>query len=126
MNTRLASRGNEPKPLHMRKIIAVDFDGTIVKNKYPFIENPNEELIEFIKANRDKYCWILWTCRVGKQLDYALIWLREQGIEFDYINENASWLVNEYVTDSRKVYADYYIDDRNVLVRDLTSVLSGF
>lgn len=95
-----------------KKIIAVDFDGTIVHNKYPFIENPDMGLINFIKSNRNKYTFILWTCRHGKQLKYAVDWLAEQGIVFDLVNENAPWFVEKY-GDSRKIWADYYIDDKN-------------
>jgi len=103
-----------------KKIIAIDFDGTIVKNKYPFIENPDMGLINFIKQNRDRYTFVLWTCRHGKQLKYAVDWLAEQGIEFDLVNENAPWNIDEY-GDSRKIFADYYIDDRNTSWRKLAN-----
>ena len=103
-------------------IVAIDFDGTIVFNKYPFIENPNTILIEWIKANRHRYIFILWTCRHGSQLDKAVKWLKEQGIEFDLINDNVPWLKAEF-GDTRKVFADYYVDDKNVLMREVTQVL---
>lgn len=104
----------------MKKIVAVDFDGTLVNNKYPFIENPNNDLLEFIRKNRKKYIWILWTMREGKQLDYATKWLKEeQGIVFDYVNDNCKRLKREYKNNPRKIYADYYIDDHNVLIGDL-------
>lgn len=100
------------KPVH-KKVIAVDFDGTLVFNHYPFIENPNYELLDFIKQHRRDYTWILWTCREDKQLQYATDWLRdEHGIEFDYVNENVSWQIEEY-GNSRKVWADIYLDDKN-------------
>lgn len=95
-------------------IIAVDFDGTLVFNKYPYIENPNIELIDFIKENRLKYVWILWTCRKDEQLAMAVDYMRtEHGITFDYINRNTESKIAIY-GDTRKVFADYYIDDRNV------------
>ena len=98
----------------MRKyIVAVDFDGTMVKNKYPFIENPNEELIEYLKANRDRYILILNTMREGRQLQYAKDWLKEQGLEFDYYNENVPWKIKEF-GDKRKIYADIYVDDSSM------------
>jgi len=106
--------GSKPKHIDPnKKIIAIDFDGTIVHNKYPFIENPDTELIEWIKTNREKYTFILWTCRHGEQLEYAVKWLKEQGIEFDLINENAPHLIIEY-GDTRKIFADYYVDDKLV------------
>lgn len=102
---------NRRKP---RTIIAVDFDGTLVNNKYPFISDPNMELIGFIKKNRYKYTWILYTCRTGKQLDYAVRYMKdEHGIKFDYVNENAPWIIEKY-GNSRKIYADIYIDGHGV------------
>ena len=96
-----------------KKVVAVDFDGTLVRNKYPFIENPNEKLLAFIRENRSKYIWILWTCRTGSQLELALQWLREHGIEFDYVNANPVQSIDTY-GDSRKINADYYIDDKAI------------
>lgn len=101
-----------------KKIIAVDFDGTLVFNKYPYIENPNNNLLDFIRKNRKKFIWILWTCRHDEQLEYALKWLREeQGIEFDYVNENVPRMIEQY-GETRKVWADYYIDDKNLMPDD--------
>lgn len=104
-----------------KKIIAVDFDGTLVHNRYPFIENPNIELIEFIKENRDKYIWILWTCRTGKQLAYATKYMEDEyGIVFDYVNENCKQAVDANKgVNSRKVYADHYVDDKTITWREL-------
>lgn len=104
---------NINKP-HNLPIVAVDFDGTLCSNKYPFIENPNLALIGFIKKHFNDYIWILWTCRHDRQLEYAVEYLRkEHGLLFDCINQNVPWLIEEY-GDCRKVSADYYIDDRNV------------
>ena len=102
-----------------KPIVAVDFDGTLVHNVYPFCENPDLELIAFIKAHKDDYVWILWTCRHGEQLDMARTYLwNEHGISFDLINENAPWLIEQY-GDTRKISADYYLDDRNTTVEGL-------
>lgn len=94
------------------EIIAVDFDGTLVNNRYPFIENPNMQLIAYIKEHRHSYTWILWTCREGQQLKNAVDYMRdEHGIVFDYINENVPWMIDKF-GDSRKIYANRYIDDK--------------
>lgn len=104
------------------RIIAVDFDGTLVRNRYPYIENPNDELLDFIRKNRSKYTWILWTCRHDEQLAYAVNWLRdEQNIVFDFVNANVPWKIEQY-GDCRKIYADYYIDDKNV---SLEQIING-
>lgn len=99
-----------------KQVIAVDFDGTLVHNRYPFCENPNLELINFIKAHKDEYVWILWTCRHGEQLDMALqyLWIGF-GLKFDFVNANVPWLIDQY-GDTRKIFADYYIDEKNAYI----------
>jgi len=104
----------------LKKSIAVDFDGTLhFGTQYPFIGDPNIKLINFIKEHRNDYIWILWTCRAGIQLKYAQRWLREQGVRFDYYNNNPPWVRQQYKIDSRKIVADYYIDDRNITLEQL-------
>jgi hypothetical protein len=39
----------------------------------------------------------------------------EQGVEFDVVNENLPGIVQEFGADCRKIYADQYIDDKDVL-----------
>lgn len=96
------------------KIIAVDFDGTLCKNKWPEIGEANKEMITYLKdrqANGDKL--ILWTCRVDDMLKNAIDWSAEQGLIFDAVNENLSEIVASFGTDTRKIFANEYIDDRN-------------
>ena len=93
-------------------IIAVDFDGTLCADCHPNIGRPNVELIAFLLwAQMEGAKLILWTCRQGRALDDAVAWCREHGLEFDQVNENLPEMVQQYRTDSRKVYADLYIDD---------------
>ena len=97
-----------------QNIIAVDFDGTLCENKWPEIGIPYEELIEYLKkrqANGEKL--ILWTNRVGNQLDEAVKWSAEKGLVFDAVNENLPEIVEAFGVDSRKIFANEYIDDRN-------------
>ena len=96
------------------KIIAVDFDGTLCENKWPGIGEPNKELIAYLKERQaagDKL--VLWTCRVGEILDNAVAWSAEQGIIFDAVNENLPEVLEWMGGDTRKVFANEYIDDRN-------------
>lgn len=97
------------------EIIAVDFDGTLCEDIYPYIGAPNTALIDEIKQRQevgDRI--ILWTCRVGKLLNDAVRWCaHEHGLIFDAVNENLPGLIAAYGSDSRKVYADKYIDDRS-------------
>ena len=101
------------------KTIAVDFDGTLIFNKYPALENPNMDLINFILKYRKHYIWVLWTCRSGQMLQEAVDYMKSFGIEFDYVNENRPDAIEEWNNDCRKVWADYYIDDKNISLKQL-------
>ena len=100
-----------------KKIVAVDFDGTITqkdnriwtgKNTYKNdIMEPNNEMIDSIKANRNKIYLILWSCRTGKALRDAIKFCSTNGIYFDAVNRN----IVRYPS-SRKIMADVYIDDK--------------
>jgi hypothetical protein len=104
-------------------IIAVDFDGTLAVTDYPTIVRPIRQVIYYCKEKRKQgHTLILWTCREGKVLDEAVQWCKEQGLEFDYINENPPERVAIF-GDCRKVYADVYIDDHNY---SLCEMLGGW
>lgn len=95
------------------KIYAVDFDGTLCRDEFPNIGEPNSILIEYLKELRKvggKV--ILWTCRVGRKLDEAVEWCKEKGLEFDAINSNLPEVLAFYGREGRKIYADFYIDDK--------------
>ena len=95
-------------------IIAVDFDGTIVKHEYPAIGKPCLFAFETLRAlQKQGHRLILWTYRAGKELDEAVEFCKKNGVEFYAVNKNYP----EEVFDksiSRKIYADIYIDDRNI------------
>lgn len=104
--------------MHDFFIYAVDFDGTLCRYAWPDIGEPNLELIEFLKWHRDigdKV--ILWTCRVGKDLDAAVKWCHDQGLDFDAVNENIPEIIEHFGTDSRKIFANFYMDDRAVAMK---------
>jgi hypothetical protein len=94
--------------------IAVDFDGTIVDHEYPGIGK--EKLFAFQTLKELEKLGarlILWTFRTGKELDDAVEYCKDNGIEFYAINKNyPEEIFNETV--SRKIDADIYIDDRNI------------
>ena len=97
------------------KIIAVDFDGTLCENKWPEIGSANEELIEYLRdrqKNGDKL--ILWTCRVDDMLQKAIEWCKENELTFDAVNENIPEIIENFGSDTRKIFANEYIDDRNI------------
>ena len=96
--------------------IAVDFDGTIVRHRYPDIGEEIPFAVNTLKMLiQDRHRLILWTVREGELLDDAIEWCRERGIEFyainrDFPEEDISR--NENFT--RKLKVDMWIDDRNV------------
>ncbi|NJO88922.1 MAG: hydrolase [Chloroflexia bacterium] len=95
--------------------IAVDFDGTIVEHRYPKIGKPMPFAIEtLIELQKQGYELILWTYRAGKFLDEAVEFCRERGLEFYAVNKNSPDETLDETTISRKIYADLYIDDRNI------------
>lgn len=94
--------------------IAVDFDGTLVTDRWPEIGEPIKETIDYI-LERQKYGakLILWTSRTGSLLDAAVDWCSEHGIIFDAINSNLPEVIATFGgRDSRKITADLYIDDK--------------
>lgn len=96
-------------------IFAVDFDVTLCESVYPGIGEPNITLIKhLIKRRNQGNKVILWTCRCGDRLQEAVTWCREQGLEFDAVNENLPEMIEWYGNDCRKVGADVYIDDKAV------------
>jgi hypothetical protein len=94
--------------------VAVDFDGTIVENKFPAIGKPMLFAFETLKAMQQKgMLLILWTVRKGKELDEAVEFCRKNGIEFYAVNAN--YPEEKFEMDvSRKIEADIFIDDRNI------------
>jgi hydroxymethylpyrimidine pyrophosphatase-like HAD family hydrolase len=96
-------------------IIAVDFDGTIVKHKYPSIGKEIPYAIETLKLFQERgHKIILWTFRAGKELEKAIEFCHKRGLTFHAVNNNfeGEEFDNSY---SRKIYADIFIDDRNIL-----------
>lgn len=97
-----------------RRIIAVDFDGTLAETKFPEIVAPKLRMIQFVKHLQQQGCiLILWTCRCGKDLEAALKFCEEYSLKFDYINENVPENVEKWGNDSRKIFAHEYIDDKS-------------
>ena len=100
-------------------IIAVDFDGVLCEDRFPDIGPPNQRIIDMIRMlSRNGYEIILWTCRVEQQLEQAIAWCKEHGLEFCAVNDNApsnkAKYAGVYTETPRKVYADVYVDDHNL------------
>ena len=99
---------------HDKLIIAVDFDGTIVEDAFPKVGKARIFAFETLKRlQEDGHRLILWTYRYGTKLEDAVQFCKENGIIFYAVN--SSFPEEEFDhTKSRKIYADLFIDDRNI------------
>lgn len=105
-------------------IYAFDFDDTLAYTEYPKIIKPREEILNFAKAlKKSGETIILWTCREGQALVDAVNWCKEQGLEFDKVNDNDEERAKMWGNFNRKIYADFYIDDHACDVNSLESAL---
>ena len=89
--------------------VAIDFDGTITEHAYPYIGTPALHAIRWMRRFRELGAdLILYTMRSGKELQNAVDYCSDNGVEFYAVNDNPSqvgW------TGSRKIYAHVYVDD---------------
>lgn len=95
-------------------IIAVDFDGTIVENKYPDIGKERAFAIHTLRTlQQEGNRLILFTSREGEKLDAAVEFCHKRGLDFYAVNSNEpdDALFKHHTA---KVIADLYIDDRNL------------
>jgi hydroxymethylpyrimidine pyrophosphatase-like HAD family hydrolase len=94
--------------------IAIDFDGTIVEDEYPKIGKPIIFAFDTLKKLQENgHRLILWTYRKGRALDEAVAFCEKNGIVFYAVNK--SFPEEEFDPKySRKINADYFIDDRNI------------
>ena len=93
-------------------IYAIDFDNTLAITRFPEIVAPNKKMVAFAKAVKAQgHQIILWTSRAGADLENAVEWCRVQGLVFDAVNEPLPEQIKRWGNDTRKIYADYYIDN---------------
>lgn len=96
-------------------IIAVDFDGTIVEHKYPEIGQEIPFATTTLKMLiKERHRLILWTVRKGKELEEAIEWCRERGVEFYAVNKNYPEEKVDNESGYCKIDAELFIDDRNL------------
>lgn len=100
----------------MRKslLIAVDFDGTIVEDRYPEVGKAKPFAIETLKMlQKDGHRIILWTYRHGSALSDAVKFMQQSGITPYAVNRSYPEEQSHPLDVSRKIHADLFIDDRN-------------
>ena len=78
-------------------VIAVDFDGTIVTNKYPDIgylkRNAKKVINELFDAGHEI---IINSCRQGREECEMVEFLLDNEIKFDEVNQNLCYRIEEY------------------------------
>jgi len=115
----------------MKKVIAVDFDGTLCTNNWPEVgvsQTVHKLLISsLIMAHRKGHIIILWTCREDtedrKYLAEALEYCKKNNIPIDYVNEAPPEMKKLWGNDPRKICADVYIDDRSININYIIEML---
>ncbi len=94
--------------------ICIDFDGTVVDHRYPYVGDPVPLAVDWLLRWQELGArLILFTMRSDDSDGHDLLadavhYLQEKGVELFGINHNPdqdSW------TDSPKAYAQIYIDD---------------
>lgn len=103
-----------------KKVIAVDFDGTLCEFAFPEIgiQTYEQQLLmkQMIRLRELGHKIILWTNRGDndeyKSLSGAVQWCKDKGLEFDAVNTN---LITQKKLSgySPKIMADIYIDDKD-------------
>lgn len=98
------------------KLFAIDFDDTIAYSDFPDILGVRPHALRVMEKIKEHGGIIMvWTARsdlkpVKDFLDFSMI-------PYDGINEDFEEVAAEYEGQSRKIFADVYIDDRNLETR---------
>ena len=136
LNAREASSLSKTNPAPLRKIFAVDFDGTLCEHKFPGIGAPKVGAKEALKRFRELgFYIIIWTCRTchfnyetfggdptthtfeRQSVKDMIAWLATNGIEYDEIDDGSRG----------KPLADIYFDDKAVRVdNNWKEILAAF
>lgn len=97
-------------------VISVDYDGIIVgDNSWPEPGQIIPDAVESInRLHGSGFCIIINSCRVGMAEEVMIQNLKQHGIKHCRVNENCPERIKRYETDTRKISADLYIDDRSV------------
>ncbi|KKN10323.1 hypothetical protein LCGC14_1037610 [marine sediment metagenome] len=100
--------------MNNKLIIAIDFDGTIVDHRYPDIGEPKPNVVNVLKRLLNEgHTLIIWTCRGGSELIAVYEWLKLRKLQDILVNVNVPYEQINFQP-SPKIYADMYIDDRNL------------
>lgn len=110
-----------PAPPAQRRqlVLAIDYDQTLDCTPWPGVGliTPAAKVVMRLLAE-EGHKLIIWTCRSERALEDALANLRRQDVPYDYANQNCPEIIAEWGgSDSRKIFADLYLDDRAALLQ---------
>lgn len=95
--------------------ISIDYDDTIVYQDFPNAGTIKPNAVKVInRLHEEGHQIMIWTCRVGERFDIAMNYLKEQGIKFHIANVNHPDIIAKFGEDTRKMFADIYIDDKQL------------
>lgn len=96
-------------------IISIDYDDTIVVADYPNTGKIKPFAALVINTLFEEgHTIIINTCRTEEHEWLAGKYLDDCGVKYHHINENHPDNIAMYDSDSRKIYADVYIDDKQL------------
>lgn len=102
----------------LKRIVGLDFDGTLVENRFPDIGEVLESMQIRIQKEIDKYGednvdFILWTCRSGRYLKEAKKFIEDSNLPVKYFNESHPQVLDwDGWECSEKIFCNVYYDDR--------------
>jgi hydroxymethylpyrimidine pyrophosphatase-like HAD family hydrolase len=109
--------------MNKQLFLSIDFDGTIVEEGFPGIGKIKPRTVELMKQAKELgHVIIVWTARSVEYLVHAKLFLDENNIPYDYINENPEDEYAKKGIQGRKLFSHVYLDDRAVHVDDIEEV----
>jgi len=96
-------------------VVAIDFDGTLVGHAYPQIGPDAGAVPYLLELAKIDPCvkFVLWTCRSEGYELAALKWCNANGLPIWHVAHNPT---QKEFSNSRKLHAALFIDDRNPMV----------
>jgi hypothetical protein len=116
-----------------RLTIAVDIDGTLMTNSFPYIGGWSPHALNVIRRLQSAgHQIVLWSVRTGHYMEAVVVALREEGIIGIWANEiptnplGSDWGIPGFTTVKvgPKVNCDIFIDDRS-LGTQMVQTMSG-
>lgn len=101
-------------------VVAVDFDGVVVEEKFP-------EIGPLLPGAKETISWLYrsgnWvvinSCRAGEEERAMIDFLKGQGIPYHAVNANLPHRIEHFGNDCRKIGADIYIDDHSIFADEI-------